>query len=64
MLGCSRPHVVKLLESGKIKFTKVGKHRRIRYEDIVVYKNEMKALQERLIIEIMDEDETTGLYDS
>ncbi len=64
MLGCSRPHIVKLLESGKIKFTKVGKHRRIRYEDIVIYKNEMKALQERLIIEIMDEDETTGLYDS
>ncbi len=64
MLGCSRPHVVKLLETGKIEFTKVGKHRRIRYEDIVSYKNEMKAEQERLINEIMDTDEKTGLYDS
>lgn len=64
MLGCSRPHVVKLLETGKIKFTKVGKHRRIKYEDVISYKNEMKAYQERLINEIMDTDEKTGLYDS
>lgn len=64
ILGCSRPHIVKLLESGKIKFTKVGKHRRIRYEDIIQYKKEMKNLQERLINEIMDTDEKSGLYDS
>ena len=64
MLSCSRPHVVKLLETGKIKFTKVGKHRRIRYEDVISYKKEMKVEQERLINEIMDTDEKTGLYDS
>jgi excisionase family DNA binding protein len=64
LLGCSRPHIVKLLESGKIKFTKVGKHRRIRYEDVISYKNEMKAEQERLINKIMDNDEKSGLYDS
>jgi excisionase family DNA binding protein len=64
LLGCSRPHVVKLLESGEIKFTKVGKHRRIRYEDIVSYKREMKARQESLINEIMSSDEEAGLYDS
>lgn len=64
ILGCSRPHVVKLLETGKIKFTKIGKHRRIRYEDIISYKKEMKAEQERLINEIMDTDEKAGLYDS
>ena len=64
ILGCSRPHVVKLLETGKIKFTKVGKHRRIKYEDVITYKKEMKEKQERLISEIMDTDEKTGLYDS
>jgi len=63
MLGCSRPHIVKLLESGKIKFTKVGRHRRINYEDIISYKKHMKAEQEQLISEIMDMDEKTGLYD-
>ena len=64
LLGCSRPHVVKLLESGEIKFTKVGKHRRIRYEDVVIYKREMKEQQEKLINEIIKSDEESGLYDS
>ena len=64
MLGCSRPHVVKLLEEGKIKFTKIGKHRRIKYEDVINYKSNMKKEQERLINEIMDIDEETGLYDT
>ncbi len=64
LLGCSRPHIVKLLESGEIKFTKVGKHRRIRYEDVVNYKREMKERQEILINEIIKTDEEAGLYDS
>ncbi|MFP4289531.1 MAG: excisionase family DNA-binding protein [Bacteroidales bacterium] len=63
MLGCSRPHIVKLLETGQIKFTKVGRHRRIKYEDIVVYKKRMKAEQDHLIRQIMDTDEKDGLYD-
>ena len=64
LLGCSRPHIVKLLESGKIPFNKVGKHRRIKYEDLVAYKKEMKALQRQKIQEIMELDEDTGMYDS
>lgn len=63
MLGCSRPHIVKLLETGKMPFTKVGKHRRIKYEDIISYKKEMKAEQARLISQIMENDERDGLYD-
>lgn len=63
MLGCSRPHIVKLLETGQIKFTKVGRHRRIKYEDIVSYKQQMKEEQERLIGQIMIADEKEGLYD-
>lgn len=64
LLGCSRPHLIKLLEKGKIKYTKVGKHRRIRYEDIIKYKKEMKKRQKQLLIEMMKSDEETGLYDS
>jgi excisionase family DNA binding protein len=64
LLGCSRPHLIKLLESGKINFTKVGKHRRIKYEDIIKYKREMKKRQKQLLIEIMKSDEENGLYDS
>lgn len=64
LIGCSRPHLVKLLESGEINFTKVGKHRRVMYEDVVEYKKKMKADQENLIEEIMRSDEELGLYDS
>ncbi|MDZ7847011.1 MAG: helix-turn-helix domain-containing protein [Owenweeksia sp.] len=62
MLGCSRPHLVKLLEEGRIPFTKVGKHRRIRYEDVATYKNRMKEKQKELIIEMMKSDEESGTY--
>ncbi len=64
ILGCSRPHLVKLLEEGKITFTKIGKHRRIKFEDIMKYKKQMKDQQKQNIIEIMNSDEETGLYDS
>ena len=64
MIGCSRPHLVKLLETGEINFTKVGKHRRVKYEDVIDYKKKMKANQERLLEEMMRSDEELGLYDS
>lgn len=64
ILGCSRPHLVKLLEDGKIAFTKVGKHRRIKFDDIMKYRNKMKEQQKRNIIDIMNFDEETGLYNS
>jgi len=64
LLGCSRPHIVRLLEEGKIPYTKVGKHRRIKYEDIVLFKKEMKASQRTKIRELMQLDEESGLYDT
>ena len=64
ILGCSRPHVVKLLETGEIKYTKVGRHRRIQYQDILEYKKKIKTRQRELLIELMKADEESGLYDT
>lgn len=64
LLGCSRPFLVKLLEEGKINFTKIGKHRRIKYQDVIEYKKQLKDKQRKLLIEIMKADEQSGLYDS
>jgi excisionase family DNA binding protein len=64
LLGCSRPHLVKLLEKGEISFTKVGKHRRIKYQDVINYKRKMKEEQRELLIKMMNADEELGLYDS
>jgi len=64
LLGCSRPHIVRLLEEGKIPYTKVGKHRRIKYENVVIFKKEMKSKQRSKIQELMQLDEESGLYDT
>lgn len=64
ILGCSRPHLIKLLDEGKINFTKVGKHRRIKFEDIMNYKLQLKKDQKKNLIDIMNMDEELGLYDS
>lgn len=64
LLGCSRPHLVKLLEEGAIEYTKVGKHRRVKFEDVMAYKKRMKARQQELLIKIMNADEESGLYDT
>lgn len=64
LLGCSRPHIVKLLEEGNIPFTLVGRHRRVKFQDVMNYKKEMKLKQENFLIEMMKSDEESGLYDS
>jgi excisionase family DNA binding protein len=64
LLGCSRPHLVKLIEEGKIPFVKVGKHRRLKFEDVMNYKIAMKNEQKQHIIDIMNFDDEIGLYDS
>lgn len=63
-LRCSRPHLVKLLEEGVIPFTKVGRHRRVMFEDLRNYKKNMKGLQKKVLIELMKSDQDTGMYDS
>lgn len=53
MLGCSRPYLIKLLEEGKIAYTTVGRHRRIRFEDVLNYKQQMQEEQKKHLAEMM-----------
>ena len=45
LLNVSRPYFIKLLENGEIPFTKVGRHRRVRAENLFDYRR--KRDQER-----------------
>lgn len=63
-LGCSRPHLVKLLKEGVIPYTTVGRHRRVKFEDLQRYKKALKASQRKLLIEMMKQDEDYNMYDS
>ena len=64
ILGCSRPHLVRILEEGQIEYVKVGKHRRIKFEDVIKYKEYKRQEQKQHLIDMMNADEDLGLYDS
>jgi excisionase family DNA binding protein len=49
-LNVSRPHLVKLLEEGSIPFHLAGKHRRVKFSDLMTF----KADRDRKSAEAMD----------
>lgn len=60
-LNVSRPYLVRLLEEGKIRFHKVGSHRRIRFEDIVQYKEERTRKSNEALQALADQAQEIGL---
>ena len=52
ILKVSRPHLIKLLETGKIPFLKVGTHRRILLKDIQIYREELLKEQSKYLAEL------------
>jgi len=60
VLNVSRPFLIKLLDEQKIPHRKVGRHRRIRMEDVMAYKTgidrEREAVLDQLAAEAQDQD--------
>jgi excisionase family DNA binding protein len=60
ILNVSRPFLIKLLEEGHIPYRKVGKHRRIRLEDVMRYKQsidrEREAVLDQLVADAQEQD--------
>jgi excisionase family DNA binding protein len=52
LLNVSRPHLVKLLESGELPFHRTGKHRRVRFDDLMSYKARRDDASERAMTEL------------
>jgi excisionase family DNA binding protein len=47
VLNVSRPHLIKLIEEGKLLHHKVGTHRRIKFRDLEAYKASFEAQRQR-----------------
>ena len=54
-LNVSRLFLVGLLENGTIPFYKVGTHRRVRFDDVLRYKNEADAARREALEELAAE---------
>lgn len=60
-LNVSRPFVVKEIEEGRLPHRKVGSHRRIAFEDLIVYARAMRAGQEQALERMADNARALGL---
>jgi excisionase family DNA binding protein len=61
-LGFSRPHLIKLLESGKIAFQKVGAHRRILMKDVITFQQKRDKERRKALDELARKAHEAGLY--
>jgi excisionase family DNA binding protein len=61
LLMVSRPYLIKLLDEHKIPFRKVGTHRRIRYSDLLDFKNNEEKLREAALDELAAQAQELGM---
>ncbi|KIG11090.1 helix-turn-helix domain-containing protein [Caballeronia concitans] len=61
LLQVSRPHLVKLLEAQALPFHKTGKHRRIRFADLMRYKAEREQASEEAMAALARQAQELGM---
>ncbi len=61
LLNVSRPHMVKLLEDGELSFHRTGKHRRIRLDDLMRFKETREKDSEKAMKELSDQAQKLGM---
>lgn len=61
LLNVSRPHLVRLLEDGMLPFHKTGKHRRIRFADLMQFKGRRDQASEQAMEELTKQAQALGM---
>jgi len=61
LLQISRPSLIQLLEEGKIKYRRVGTHRRVQFESLVRYKRRADGARRAALAELAAYDQEIGI---
>ncbi len=64
LLNVSRQYLVRLLEDGRIPFRKTGKHRRLRIEDVLAFKEQRDKDRRAGLRELSRVTQALGGYDA
>jgi excisionase family DNA binding protein len=63
LLNVSRQYLVRLLDEGRIQYMKTGKHRRLRIEDVLTFKEQRDAHRRAALRDLTHLTEDAGGYD-
>ena len=58
VLNVSRPFLVQLLERGDIPFHKTGTHRRVRYQDVISYKEQIDTQRSKALDDLAEQSQS------
>lgn len=61
LLNVSRPHLVKLLEDGLLPYHRAGKHRRVRFADLMQFKAERGRASEQAMEALAKQAQELGM---
>jgi len=66
ILNVSKPFVAKLMNEGRIPCRKVGSHRRVKYEDVIAFKQKDDRARKRVIDQLIRDaqDQDMGYNDT
>jgi excisionase family DNA binding protein len=62
LLNVSRQYLVRLLDEGRVPFTKTGKHRRLRIEDVLAFRQRRDEERRAKLDELTSLSEEVGGY--
>jgi len=60
-LNVSRPYLIRLLKEGKVKFSMVGTHRRVKFSDLEAYRKASEEERQRVMEELAAQAQDLGM---